>query len=160
MLISEECLEISNDAIGDIGEVGVRIAFRVAKNPVDTGGDAATSMKDKYAEFYQQTRNSDPEFEETEYHVNVVPVYSPATDKLESSGLNESCHIMFTLATYEFVKNGFATIDDELHTLIERLKRGLLVSFDGKLFVSKEVGMTATYEGFSIICNLGCDLYA
>lgn len=154
MYISDDVYEASIDALGDITEVGSVVKLLVPKKIQSVGN----TDKDIYSEMYGQTQNADPEIEK-EYELHSYVTYNPSKDELLGAGLDEKCEIMVMFATYELFQNGFADIEGDFHTILTNLKRNLLIEHNGKKFLVKEVGMTATLNAFSIICNLGCDVY-
>lgn len=158
--IDKETLEMCKDIISDIKEVGViGILKKVAVTPTTSVTNPINpNMKDLYSEFYNQTKNESPIINTT-YDVNALVSYSPIIDELNGAGLNEKCHIMIIVCTYEFIDNKFITTDNDINYLIENLKRNNLINVNGKDYLIKEVGATAIYKGFPLMCNLGCDEY-
>jgi hypothetical protein len=159
LFISDEALEISVDAIEDILEVGTVVTLKKVEKPNTEDESTITDNRSLYSEYYKQTKDETPVIEKT-YDINAILTYSPSDDKLKSAGLDEECGVIVMLATYQLLNVGFANEEDTFHSLITDLKRGILVDINGETFIVKSVGMTGTLNGFSIICNLGCDLYA
>lgn len=153
MFISEDVLDASLDAIGDIAEVGLKVNLCV----VDDDAPKGSTEQELYANFYGQSQNEKPIFKNV-YQIDGYVTYNPSEDALVGAGLSEKCQIVVMFATYQLFNVKFSDINGDFHTIIEQLKR-VMVDYNGKLFSVKDVGMTGTLNGFSIICNLGCDVY-
>lgn len=153
MLINDECLEISNDIIETITEVGTTIVLKTVVNTTEV-----TNEKDLYSKYYGQVKNNTPLIGKT-YSLNAVLTYNPTEDNIKSAGLEEKCSILVMVATYEFIKVGLFTLEDDVHDIITELKRNKVIEVNGKTFVIKNVGMTGTLNGFPTVCNLGCEVY-
>lgn len=61
--------------------------------------------------------------------------------------------------TYEYMEVGYFEEKDSFHDFISKIKRNTILEFNGKQYLVKEVAISGVYEGFGIVCNLGCDLY-
>lgn len=154
MFINDECIDISNDIMETVAEVGIVIQLKTVL-PTTIVADE----QDLYAKYYKQTKNDSPLIDKT-YNINAVLNYNPAEDVLKNAGLDEKCSVVVMLATYELIKVGMFTLTNEISEIITELKRGKIIEVNGKTFIIKNVGMTGILNGFPNVCNLGCDVYA
>lgn len=151
--------EESVDALADIEEVGAPFELKVVKPLTDMGLPSKENIPDLYASIYGQNRINDKPQINNIYELHAVPTYDPTTDQLKGSGLVETCRLHLMTITYEYMKCGYAEDCETFHDFITKLKRNSLVEFNGRTYFVKEIAITAVYEGFGIVCNLGCDLY-
>jgi hypothetical protein len=154
LIINAECKEISNDVISDISEVGsiVRIGDVVVTS-------TASTEQDVYAKFYGQTKDETP-IVSTTYDLQALITYEPTEDVLKSSGLDEKCSVMIMIVTLQLFDLGMFTLENSISDVIADLKRNKVITINGTLFLIKNIGMTSILNGYPIICNLGCELYA
>lgn len=156
MKIPNEPLEVSKDALGDVKEVGAPFVLKIVKtNPKRNSED----LKNIYSSMYGQNPSDDnPDIEKT-YSLHGVATYDPTTDQLKGSGLVEKCGLSMLTITYEYMEVGYFEEKDSFHDFISKIKRNTILEFNGKRYFVKEVAISGVYEGFGIVCNLGCDLY-
>ena len=156
MVITTEVLDISLDALQDVREAGSKFTINIVnKNPKSASDD----MSNLYSSMYGQNPKTDKPIIEKSYTIHGIPTYEPTTDQLKGSGLVEKCGLRMMTITYEFVESGFVSKEDSFHDFISNIKRNTILNFNGKDYFIKEVSVGGMYQGFGVVCNLGCDLY-
>lgn len=155
MLLNAEQIEISNDVLEDISEVGsIATLNLISEEEIDENSTA----QDLYAKHYSQTKNSLPNITQS-LKLHCLLEYNPSEDKIKASGLEEQCHVMVTIVNYELIQLGYVKYSDTVGDIITKLKRNTTISVNGKDYFIKQVGMIANYQDFPFVCNLGCDVY-
>lgn len=157
--IPDEPKKISIDALNDIIEVGATFKLQVVKPLTEMGLPSQENMQDLYASIYGQNRVNDEPQINKDYELHAVATYDPTADQLKGSGLVESCRLRLMTVVYEFMQVGYADDCEVFHDFITKLKRNSLVEFNGRRYSIKEIAITGVYQGFGIVCNMGCDLY-
>lgn len=156
MLIPTEPLEISIDALEDISEVGATFVVKTVKTNPTKQSD---NLKDMYSSMYGQNKKQDEPEIEAMHTLHGIATYDPTTDQLKGSGLVEKCGLSMMTITYEYLKVGYIAENDSFQDFISKIKRNTILEFNNKRYFVKEVSIVGVYEGFGIVCNLGCDIY-
>lgn len=163
MVIPNEALEVSLDALEDVVEVGAKFLLKTIKknqNPRPVyNPDSLDKLDNIYSAMYGQNKRQDNPDVESVYELHGVATYDPTTNQLKGSGLVENCRMSMLTIVYEYVKVGYVTENDSYHDFMSKLRKNTIVEFNGMKYFVKEVAIVAVYEGFGIVCNLGCDVY-